>query len=166
MARAPRTVFEDRIDFDRIKAQEKARTAEAEKRLRSILARSQTDTLRWVDLHLRRKREKTAIRRYQLPYAASIRAAVRKQMEEATLAGKVDVARELGIKKENLTNQERSRSRETADATTDDLVSTIESSLKLAWAAAMNGNVNGDQLEYVTRKAFADFAGWVQPEPP
>ena len=44
-------------------------------------------------------------------------------------------------------------------------VGKLEGDLKREWAKSMNPPIDKSQLRYVTKKVFADFAGWVQPEP-
>ena len=87
-------------------------------------------------------------------------------MTLATKRGVKDVAGEHGLSTSRLKTADLSRTRARADALHAEHMNQLESELQRVWSQAMFGNVNSSQLRYVTRKIFADFAGWVQPDPP
>ena len=166
LRRAPSTVWEAKIDFERIDRSQNARHASLLTALRNILAGMERDTLRWVEVNLVRKKLRVAVTKFTLTRQARYRATLRKRLTNATGRGLADVAGEVGQSVPRLTVADLTRVRARADALHDEHINQLETELRRVWSQAMFGNVNGPQLRYLTRKAFADFAGWRQPDAP
>ena len=166
LRRAPSTVWEEKVDFARIERSQLARQAQMMVDLRTLLRQIERDTLGWVSTNLASKKLKTAIPKYTMPRAARYRAIVRQRLTAAARRGVSDVAGEVGQDTPLLRTTDLTRVRARADALFDEHKGRLEADLKREWAQAMFGNVNKEQLIYVTRRVFADFAGWAQPSPP
>lgn len=166
LRREPSTIWEEKIDFERIDRAQDNRHRAMLAGLRTILAGMERDTLRWVKSNLAEKKLRLAISKFKLTRTAAYRTTLRKRLTAATRAGLRDVAGELKVQTPNIKVADLSRTRARADALFTEHVTRLESDLKRVWSQAMFGNVDADQLRYVTRKAFADFAGWVQPDAP
>lgn len=166
LRRDPATVWEQKVDFEKIGRSQTARQASMLGQLRDLLAKMQADTLRWVEINLVQKKLRTAVSKFSLSRTANYRAILRKRLTAATRRGVADVAGEVGQATPRMKTSDLTRVRARADALYDEHINRLESELKRVWSQAMFGNVDREQLRYVTRKAFADFAGWEQPKPP
>lgn len=166
LRRVANTIWEEKIDFEQIDRSQNARHASMLAGLRSILAAMERDTLRWVKANLAEKKLQLAISKFKLTRQVAYRSSLRKRLTAATLRGVKDVAGEMKQPTPKTKLEDLSRTRARADALFTEHINKLESELKRVWAQAMFGNINADQLRYVTRKAFADFAGWVQPDAP
>ena len=165
-SRRPSTVYEERIDFEKIGMEQNIRASQMAEELRTHLRRIQDQVLPWVKENLGQKKLKTAINKFELPLQPKYREIVRRRMTMAANAGLRDVAREHDLPVRKLKVPELSRVRARADALADDHINRLTSDLRKAWSQAMFGKVDKAQLEYVTRQVFADFAGWHPPEGP
>ena len=166
LRREANTIWEEKVDFERIDRAQDNRHRAMLAGLRSILAAMERDTLRWVKSNLTEKKLRLAISKFKLTRQAAYRATIRKRLTAATIRGVRDVAGELKVQTPKIKAVDLSRTRARADALHTEHINQLESELKRVWSQAMFGNVDADQLRYVTRKAFADFAGWEQPDPP
>lgn len=164
--RPAQTPYEKRIDYDRLSRSQTARQAVLVEDLRKLLRQIEMDTLFWVDENLASKKLKTAIDKFKMPRIAKYRAIIRKRITMASRRGVSDVAGEADEDTPRLKIADLSRARARADALLDEHVNRLESDLKREWSKAMFGNVDKRQLRYVTRKVFADFAGWESPDGP
>lgn len=165
MPRPPNSIFEQRIDFERIEKQREAREAAMVKELRSQLFRMQNTVLKFVEEELARKKLQTAATRFRMPRAAKYREIIQRKMTQAYLQGNHDVTSELDLRNRRISQPERVRIKEQADALTAVHLGELQGNLKREWAKAMTPPVDKTQLVYVTKKVFADFAGWEQPVP-
>ena len=166
LRREANTIWEEKVDFERIDAAQNRRHASMLAGLRSILAAMERDTLRWVKSNLAEKKLRLAISKFELTRKASYRTSIRRRLAAATQRGVRDVADEMDQRTPKVKAADLSRTRARADALHTEHINQLESELKRVWSQAMFGIINADQLRYVTRKAFADFAGWVQPDAP
>jgi hypothetical protein len=160
------TIWESRIDFDRIKRAQDARHKLVLSELRSLLFKMQKDTLVWVNDNLVRKKLKTAVPKFKAPQQAAYRSLLRKRMTSAAIRGSRDVASEMDLDAPRMKVRDLTRIRAAADALFNDHITRLEADLKREWAGAMQGNISKSQLEYLTKKVFADFAGWEPPDGP
>lgn len=165
-SRRPDTIFEERIDFEKIASDQARRAAFTVEELQEVLRRMETRTLAWVNENLVKKKLKQAINKYQLPLVPKYREIVRRRMTQAAKAGVKDVATEHDLPVRPLKTPDLSRVRARADALVSDHMSRLTTDLRRAWAVAMYGTISKEQLFYVTRQAYADFAGWEPPEGP
>lgn len=166
VSRRPETIYEDRIDFDRIREDQDQRHAKTLNDLRAILFDMQQRTLAWVRDNLEKRKLKTAVAKFELPLKPKYRAVLRKRITGAARRGAADVAGELDLAPPRFKVAELSRVRARADALYEDHMNRLEGDLKRVWSKAMFGKVDGAQLAYETRRVFADFAGWLPPEVP
>ena len=164
--RVPNTTWEMRIDFERINRQQDQRLQDTLRELRRLLRRIENQTLGWVVDNLARKKLRTAIVKFQLPLSAKYREIVRRRMLMAFRRGRSDVGKELDLRGRTTRSPARSRVRARADVLTTDHIERLETDLRRVWSQAMQSVVNREQLIYVTRLAFSNFAGWRKPEPP
>ena len=164
--RRPQTVYEDRLDFVAIERAQEARHEALLRDLRKLLFEIQRRTLAWVVTNLVRKRLKTAVVNFALPLKSRWRTLLRLRIIAAAKTGKADVATELGIATPVFKQPELSRLRVRADVLFQDQTSKLESELKRVWSQAMFGKIDEAQLVYLTKKTFANFAGWPEPEAP
>lgn len=167
IGRQPETPFEDRIDFVRISTQQedraKATVAELRKHLRGV----EVQVRKWAKRELARKRLKGAVRGFSLPGQARHRAILRKRTAGATRRGVSDVAGELDGTIPRLRIADLSRTRARADALLEEQVNWLETTLKRRWSQAMLGaRIDAEQIDYLTRLTFAEFAGWPAPKGP
>ena len=88
---------------------------------------------------------------------------LRKRIEAAARKGHLDVRQETGATALPFRGPDRARARERADALAEEQLGRLTADLKKAWNGAMQNPIDTQQVLYVTRKAFADFAGWEQP---
>lgn len=165
MTRPPSGIFEERIDFERIERQRSKRETDTIIELRSQLFKMQKQILKFVDEELIRKKLKTAITRFKMPMASKYREIITRRMSQAYLRGSSDVITELELSKRRITQPERVRIREQSDALVAVHLGEIQGNLKREWAKAVTPPIDRTQLRYVTKKVFADFAGWEQPVP-
>jgi hypothetical protein len=163
-SREPSSIYEKRVDFAAIERNQELVNKHLLSVLRKILSDMERHTLRWVETNLAKKKLKTAINKFELPYTPRYRAAMRRWLASSTKAGAKSVARELELPSPELSTRELSRVRARADALTDEHLNRLTSDLNREWAQAMFGNVDSKQLRYVTKRVFADFAGWEQPD--
>lgn len=166
LRRPPSTIWEQKVDFASIERSQLARQAQMVVDLRRVLRSMESDTLSWVSTNLASKKLKTAIPKFTLTRKARYRSIVRQRLTAATRKGVSDVAGEVGQDTPRLRTADLSRVRARADALFDEHINRLEADLKREWSQAMFGNINKEQLVYVTRRVFADFAGWAQPSPP
>ncbi len=166
LGRAPSTVWEEKVNFERIERSQNGRHASLLKALRTILAAMERDTLRWVETNLVQKRLRLAVTKFTLTRQARYRSTLRARLTAANRRGVADVAEEMGQPTPRLKTADLTRVRARADALHDEHMNQLETELRRVWSAAMFGNVSGPQLRYLTRKTFADFAGWSQPDAP
>jgi len=165
VAKSTRTIYEDRIDFERIERQRESREEATLAELRSHTFRMQRQVLKFVDSDLAGKKLKTAVTRFKMPLVPKYREIVRRRMTQAYTKGNRDVEEELSLRKRKLRQPEIQRIRESSDALVAVHIGELEGNLKKAWAKAMNPPIDKVQLRYVTKKVFADFTGWEQPTP-
>ncbi len=163
-SRAPGSVYEQRVDFEGIMRAQDRRHADTLKELRTVIFQMQNRTLRFVEEALIRNKSRAAIRSFK-PSGQKYRAVLRKRMEAAARRGHLDVRKETGAKSLPFRGPDTNRARERADTLVDDHLGRLTQDLKRAWNGAMQAPLDADQLRYVTRKVFADFAGWKQPVP-
>lgn len=164
--RRPAGEIEDRIDFERIASAQDRRHRDTLSELRGLLVRIERRTIAYALEELARKKRKTAVAKYSMPLSNKYREIVRRRMLSAYRRGKQDVAAEIGARKAPaMTSPEMSSVRAQADVVVRDHKERIETDLRKAWTQAMVGPIDKEQIVYVTRKAFADFAGWEQPIP-
>ncbi len=166
LLREANTIWEEKVDFEQIDRSQNARHVSMLAGLRTILAAMERDTLRWVKTNLAEKKLRLAISKFKLTRQAAYRATIRKRLTAATQRGIRDVADEMNQRIPKTKLEDLSRTRARADALHIEHINKLESDLKRVWSQAMFGTIDADQLRYVTRKAFADFAGWVQPDAP
>ena len=166
ISRRPTSVFEKRIDFERINRDQSRRSAATTAELLEVLKRVESRTIAFAIDELARKNLKTGINRYTMPLFPKYREVIRRRITMAYRRGVADVAGEFGFKPPRLKVSDLSRVRARADALADDHRSKLESELRRAWAQAVEGNIVKAQIIYVTRQVFADFTGWRQPTYP
>lgn len=164
--RQPDTMWEQRVDFEAIDRSTRARHARFLADARKILASMLVRTLSWVEQNLANRKLKTAVPKFKLPLQARYRALCRRYMENSARAGLADVAKEFDQPVPKLKVADLTRIRASADTLFEDHMTTLETALKREWSKAMHRNVSAAELEWVTRKVFADFAGWEQPDGP
>ena len=165
-AREPSSPYEARIDFSRVTRDTEFVEQRLLRILRRILKDQETATLKWVRVNLAQKKLRTAIAKFELPLQGRYRSALRRWLQSAARAGVISVADEVGGDAPSMAVRDLTRVRARADALADEHRSVLTSSLQRAWSSAMFGKVDADQLEYVTRLAFAEFAGWKVPDGP
>lgn len=164
--REPSTVWEEKVDFAKISRMQTSRQERLLDDLRKLLKQIERDTLVWVNRNLVQKKLKTAIQKFELPRAARYRAILRTRLTSAAIRGVADVAAEVGQPKPKMKTADLTRIRARADALYEEHRGRLEADLKREWSQAMFGIVSKTQLEYVTRLAFARFAGWEEPDGP
>ena len=164
-SREPSSDYELRIDFAGIAAAQDRRHLTTLVELRSVIFKIQIRTLNWVDLNLVQHKRRTAIQGFSLPFQQKYRMVLRKRMELASRRGHRDVQKEVNRKALPFRGADLSRSRERADTLAETHLSKLTQELKQNWNLSMQGAIEGEQLRYVTRKVFADFAGWKEPVP-
>lgn len=166
MTRRASTAFEQRIDFATVERAQEARHARTLASLRKVILKQQTKALGWAVDTLVKRKLKTAIPKFELDLKAKYRATLRQAMVAAAIRGNADSHSELGLKVRPLTTADLTRVRARADALVDDQLGQLEKELKRVWSQAVLGVIDRAQIEYLTKKTFAEFAGWVQPEAP
>ncbi len=159
-------MWEEKVNFEQIERSQLGRQASMLGSLRELLVLMERDALRWVETNLVQKKLRLAISKFSLTRRARYRAILRNRLTAATKSGVADVAEETDNTTPRMKTADLTRVRARADALYDEHVNKLESELKRVWSKAMFGNVDRAQLRYLTKKTFADFAGWVPPEAP
>lgn len=164
-SRGPNSIYEKRIDFAGIAASQDRRHLATLVELRSVIFKMQMRTLSWMNLNLVQHKSRTAIRGFSLPLQQRYRAVLRKRMELASRRGHRDVQKETEREALPFRGVDLAKSRERADTLSESHLGRLTQELKTNWNLAMQGPVDDIQMRYVTRKVFADFAGWKEPAP-
>ena len=159
-------MWEEKVNFERIERSQLARQASMLGSLRELLILMERDALRWMETNLVQKKLRIVVSKFSLTRKARYRAILRRRLTAATKRGVAHVAEENGNTTPRMKTADLTRVRARADALYDEHVNKLESELKRVWSQAVFGNINRAQLRYLTKKAFADFAGWVPPEAP
>lgn len=162
----PKSVFEDRIDFDRVEVAQDRRLVSTLAELRALLRRSENRTLIWAAEEIVRKQRKTAVAKYQMPLFMKYREIIRRKVLSAHRRGRSDVAGELGISTPPLRRPEMNRSRARADALAESHRARLEADIIRELTSATEGNIDGDVIAWTIRQVFANFAGWADPDAP
>jgi hypothetical protein len=166
MSRLPSGQYEERIDYEQIVSAQDRRHAETISELRGLLLRIERQTIAFAVEELAKRKNKTSPAKYSVPLSNKYREILRRRILASHRRGRQDVAGEVGVKiVPAMSGPEMSRVRAQADLLTRDHISRLETDLRREWTKAMQGNIDRRQIEYVTRKVFADFAGWEQPTP-
>lgn len=166
MARPPKTIFEAKVNFPRIERRQNARHQAMLNELRKVLHQMERRTVQWALENLANKKLRLAVNKFELPLKGKYQAVVRQRITAAALAGTHDVAEELDKPVPKLKVADLTRYRQSADALSSDHLTRLESDLRRVWADAMHGPISRSQIVYVTKKTFADFAGWEPPGGP
>ena len=166
VSRKPSSVYEDRINFERIGKAQDRRHRDTLQELRRLLREIERRTIAWVQKELVRKKRRAAPAKYSMPLAPKYREILRRRTLASHRRGRGDVTAEVGAKRAPAMrapalNQVRRR----ADLLAKEHQARLEADLKRAWSKAMEGKTDEEQLIYETRRTFADFAGWKQPVP-
>ena len=165
-SRRPSGVVEERIDFERIAKQQELRHRGTLSDLRGLLFRIERITVAYAVEQLVVRKRKTAVAKYRMPLSNKYREICRRRILSAHRKGRQDVAGEVGARKAPpMTGPALSQARAQADVLARDHKDRLESDLRKAWTQAMIGRLGKEQMTYVTRKVFADFAGGEQPTP-
>lgn len=166
LGRQPSTSAEARIDYGRIQAAQERRRLDTLSELRGLLLRIERITVAYAVEQLAVRKNRGATAKYKMPMANKYRAVIRKRALSAHRRGRQDVTEEVGARKmPPLSGPQFSRVRAEADALAREHRERLEADLRREWDKATRSPTSREQIKYVTKKVFADFAGWEQPLP-